>query len=129
MISSLLSWRTVLALIAIAIVSGTIIYSQYLAKKIIVEERQKVDQWVAATRAIVDNPGASIDLPNMIRNEQTSIPIIETNEKDSIVSFVNLDSLKAATDTNYLPQKLTIWNIQKNLTIRILRKKILLITG
>lgn len=95
-----------MALVAIAIVSGTIIYSQYLAKKIIHEERQKVDQWVAATRAIVDNPGISYALPNMIRNEQTSIPIIETNEKDSIVSFINLDSTKAAKDSNYVKKKL-----------------------
>lgn len=107
MISSLLSWRTALALLAISIVSGTIIYSQYLAKKINLEERQKVNQWVAATRAIVDNPGISFTLPNMIRNEQTSIPIIETNEKDSIVSFINLDTLKAAKDSNYLKEKLS----------------------
>lgn len=120
MISSLLSWRTVLALVAIAIVSGTIIYSQYLAKKIIVEERQKVDQWVAATRAIVDNPGASIALPNMIRNEQTSIPIIETNEKDSIVSFVNLDSLKAFTDSNYLKEKLKEFRSSKKPFVLVL---------
>lgn len=120
MISSLLSWRTVLALVAIAIVSGTIIYSQYLAKKIIAEERQKVDQWVAATRAIVDNPGASIDLPNMIRNEQTSIPIIETNEKDSIVSFVNLDSLEATTDSNYLKEKLNEFRSSKKPFVLVL---------
>ncbi len=107
MISSLLSWRTALALLAISIVSGTIIYSQYLAKKINLEERQKVNQWVAATKAIVDNPGISFTLPNMIRNEQTSIPIIETNEKDSIVSFINLDTLKAAQDSNYLKGKLS----------------------
>jgi signal transduction histidine kinase len=106
MISSLLNWRTSLALIAIAIVSGTIIYSQYLANKINREERQKVNQWVKATKAIVDNPNISFTLPNMIRNEQTSIPIIETNEKDSIVSFINLDSSKAAVDTDYLDKKL-----------------------
>lgn len=103
----MLSWRTALALLAISIVSGTIIYSQYLAKKINLEERQKVNQWVAATKAIVDNPGISFTLPNMIRNEQTSIPIIETNEKDSIVSFINLDTLKAAQDSNYLKGKLS----------------------
>src|SRR2546423_3311652 len=106
MIQSLLSWRTVLALVAIAIVTGTIFYSQYLSKKIILEERQKVQQWVAASKAILDNPGIDLTLPNMIRNEQTSIPIIEANEKDSIVSYVNLDSTKAAEDTNYLKNKL-----------------------
>jgi len=107
MISSLLSWRTALALLAIGIVSGTIVYSQYLAKKINLEERQKVNQWVAATKSIVDNPGISFTLPNLIRNEQTSIPIIETNEKDSIVSFVNLDTLKASRNAGYLSEKLS----------------------
>lgn len=106
MISLLLSWRSALALLAIAIVSGTIIYSQYLAKKIIKEERQKVEQWVAASKAIVYNPGIDLALPNLIRNEQTLIPIIETNEKDSIISYINLDTARASNDTSYLTKKL-----------------------
>ena len=106
MIQSLLSWRTVLALVAIAIVSGTIIYSQYLAKKIIREESLKVEQWVAASTAILNNPSMDLTLPNLIRNDQTSIPIIETDEKDSIVSWINLDSMKAAQDAGFLKKKL-----------------------
>jgi signal transduction histidine kinase len=106
MIASLFGWRSALALVVIAIVSGTIFYSQYMAKKIIREERQKVEQWVAASKAIVTNPGMDLTLPNIIRNEQTSIPIIETNEKDSIVSFINLDSAKAMEDPGYLKNKL-----------------------
>lgn len=97
----------VLALIAIAIVTGTIFYSQYLARKIIKEERQKVEQWVEASKAIGTNADVDLTLPNLIRNEQTSIPIIETNEKDSIVSFINLDSSKAANDPQYLKNKLS----------------------
>src|SRR3954466_1843439 len=106
MIRSLISWRTALALVAIAIVTGTIFYSQYLSQKIISEERQKVRQWVEASRFIAENPGVDLTLPNMIRNEQTSIPIIETNERDSIVNQINLDSLQAVTDAAYLPGKL-----------------------
>ena len=41
MIRALFNWRTLLALLAILIVSGTIIYSQYLARKIAHEEREK----------------------------------------------------------------------------------------
>lgn len=106
MIRSLFGWRTLLALVAIAIVTGTIFYSQYLASKIIKEERQKVEQWVEASKAIGADPDIDLTLPNLIRNEQTSIPIIETNEKDSIVSFVNLDSAKAVSDPQYLKAKL-----------------------
>ncbi len=106
MIVQWLNWRSFLALVAIAIVSGTIFYSQYLAKKIASEERQKVEQWVAASKAILNNPEMDLSLPNLIRNEQQSIPIIETNEKDSITGFINLDSAEAINNKSYLPAKL-----------------------
>ncbi|MBE7172461.1 MAG: HAMP domain-containing histidine kinase [Williamsia sp.] len=106
MIQSLFSWRTGLALIAIAIVSGTIIYSQYLAQKIIREESQKVEQWVEASKAVLNNAGNDLALPNLIRNEQTAVPIIETNERDSIVNYINLDSAQAAQDSGFLKKKL-----------------------
>ncbi|MFT4024540.1 MAG: HAMP domain-containing sensor histidine kinase [Flavihumibacter sp.] len=106
MISFLSNWRIWLTLLALSIVTGTIFYSRYLAGKIEAEERSKVELWVAASKAIFDNPNQSLVLPNMIRNDQTSIPIIETNERDSIVSFINLDSAKARMDPGFLPAKL-----------------------
>jgi len=106
MIQPWLNWRTALAIVAIAIVSGTVFYSQFLAKKIAKEERQKVQLWVEASKAILNNPGMDLSLPNIVRNEQRSVPIIETNEKDSIIDFINLDSAKAAQDPDYLPGKL-----------------------
>jgi signal transduction histidine kinase len=106
MIPSLSNWRTLLAILALVIVTGTIFYSRYLANKIAVEERKKVELWVTASKAIFDNPDQPLTLPNMIRNDQTTIPIIETNEQDSIVNFVNLDSAKANQDKSFLPGKL-----------------------
>lgn len=106
MVSILTNWRSWLALLALSIVIGTIFYSRYLATKIAQEERDKVELWVNASKAIFDNPDMPLTLPNMIRNEQTNIPIIETNEKDSIVNYINLDSTEAALDPTYLPDKL-----------------------
>jgi signal transduction histidine kinase len=106
MIQPWLNWRTALAIVAIAIVSGTIFYSQYLAGKIANDERQKVQLWVAASKYIIDNNGVDLSLPNIVRNDQRSIPIIETNENDSIIDYVNLDSVRAARDSDYLPNKL-----------------------
>ena len=100
MIRSLFNWRSLLALLAIIIVSGTIFYSQYLAKKIAAEERQKVEQWVAASKAILSS--SDLTLPILIHNEQQSIPIIETNERDSIMGYINLDSTSAARDPDFL---------------------------
>jgi len=96
MIRALLNWRSFLALIAIIIVSATIFYSQYLAKQIAVDERQKVATWVSASKAVINNPGMDLTLPNLIRNGQQSIPIIETNELDSITNYINLDSASAS---------------------------------
>jgi hypothetical protein len=106
MIRSLLNWRSLLALIAIVIVSATIFYSQYLAGKIAMDERQKVATWVAASKAILSNPGMDLTLPNLIRNGQQSIPIIETNEQDSIIEYINLDSGQASRDKAYLYRQL-----------------------
>src|SRR6478735_12836989 len=106
MIRALFNWRTLLALLAILIVSGTIIYSQYLARKIAHEEREKMEQWLEASKSSTENPGIDLTLPNLIRNEQTSIPIIETNDRDSIVSFINLDSTLASQDPKFLSRKL-----------------------
>jgi signal transduction histidine kinase len=109
MIGFRFNWRWLLALLGIAIVCGTIFYSQYLAQKIRREEQQKIEQWLAASKAIL-NP--DLTLPNLIRNEQHSIPIIETNENDSITSFFNLDSLQIANDKNYLAKQLVVFRSQ-----------------
>ncbi|MDR3715949.1 MAG: HAMP domain-containing sensor histidine kinase [Puia sp.] len=106
MIPSFLNWRSLLALIAISIVSVTIFYSQYLAKKLAGEEKQKVQQWVAATKSILNSHDVDLTLPNLIRNDQQSIPIIETNEHDSITNYINLDSTRAANNPGYLYRKL-----------------------
>jgi hypothetical protein len=53
MFRQIINLRTGLALIAILIVSGTIFYSQYLARKIAREERQKVEQWVEAGKSLL----------------------------------------------------------------------------
>jgi signal transduction histidine kinase len=106
MIRSMLNWRSLLALAAIVIVSATIFYSQYLARKIAEDERRKVVVWVAASKAMLSDPRMDLTLPNLIRNGQQSIPIIETNEKDSIMGYINLDSARAAGDKDYLYRQL-----------------------
>ncbi len=91
MFRQLLTLRALLALIAILIVSGTIWYSTYLAKKIEKDERDKVEQWIEAGRFINNPDNIDTRLASMILI-QTNIPIIETTEADSITNWVNLDS-------------------------------------
>ena len=106
MFQQLLNWRTGLAVVAILIVSGTVFYSQYLARKIAKDERQKVEQWVDASKSLLDPNIADTKLASKIILDNHDIPIIATNEKDSITDFVNLDSTQAKNDALYLTGKL-----------------------
>ena len=96
-----------LALIAIFIVSGTIFYSQYLARKIAREEKEKVEEWVRALQSVISSPeNADTELASFILTKNTTIPIIGTNEKDSIIEYVNLDSGRAVNNNIYIGKKL-----------------------
>ncbi len=120
MFQQLLNWRTGLALIAICIVTGTIFYSQYLARKIAGDERLKVEQWVEASKSLLDPNITDTRLPFKIIRDNQDIPIIETDGNDSITGFVNLDSTRAAVDPGYLPRKLeSLKSINKNPVIYI----------
>jgi len=106
MFTQLFNWRTALGIFAIAIVSGTIFYSNYLAKKIAHDEREKVDVWVQSlkTRAVTTDQ-SSLDLTNIITSHNTDIPIIETDEMDNPSGEgLNLDSNAIKNDTGYLRQ-------------------------
>ena len=121
MIPNWLNWRTVLVVIAIILVSGTIFYSQYVAGKIAREERKNVEAWVEAQRTILNSSdSASINLATKISTENNQIPIIETNEKDSITgNYLNLDSQVVRTEPGYLKNKLQNFCILFNLFINV----------
>ncbi len=118
MIKPLFNWRTGLAIVAIAIVSGTVIYSQLLARKIGQEERQRVEQWVEAGKLLVqDTTGQSDRLVASIIAANNSIPIIETDEQGKIMQSVNLDSVQVANDSGYVRRKLEQFKSENELPI------------
>lgn len=108
MFSQILNWRTSLAAVAIIIVSGTIFYSNYLSKKIAADERRKVNIWAESlkTRSITTDESA-LNLTNIITNENSEIPIIETDENDNPTgNYLNIDPEKIKKDSLYLEKKL-----------------------
>ena len=107
MFTQLFNWRVGLAVIAIAIVSGTVFYSNYLAKKLAIEETQKVEQWVEAVKDISNPTIAPTNLSGKVLIENNKdIPMIAVNEKDSIFESNNLDSIRIKNDSTYLHGKL-----------------------
>ena len=108
MFSNFFNWRSALALIAIAIVTGTIFYSNYLAKEIAADERKKVSVWAESlkTRASTLDESA-LSLTTKIANENKDIPIIETDEKDNPSgATLNLDTNRIKKESNYIQIKL-----------------------
>ncbi len=107
MFTQLLNWRTVLAIIAIGIVTGTIFYSNHLAKKIAAEEKMKIEQWAEAAKDIANPNSTETNLSGKIFTENNKdIPMIQVDEKDSIMDHYNLDTVKIKEDRSYLPGKL-----------------------
>ena len=107
MFNSLLNWRTVLALIAIAIVTGTVFYSKQLAKKIAAEEKIKIEQWAEATKEFASPNSSESNLLSMVFTENSKdIPMIMVNENDSVMDHRNLDSVEINQNKNYLTDKL-----------------------
>src|SRR6476620_6215720 len=129
MIQQWLNGKTLLFIIAVSIVTGTIFYSRYLSKKIADDEKRKVDLWVEAQKTIIDatdsTDQATFNLAAKISAKNKEIPIIETDENDKInpINCVNLDSNKIKKDSNYLQKKLGEFKTQHDPIVLVLNKQ------
>ena len=107
MFTQFLNWRTLLAVIAIGIVTGTVFYSNYLSKKIAAAERMKIEQWAEAVKDIANPNSTETNLSSKILTENNrDIPMIQVNERDSIMDHYNLDSERVRSEADYLTAKL-----------------------
>jgi signal transduction histidine kinase len=99
------TWKLLMSILAVAIVIGTFFYSNYLSTLIAEREKRQMEEWVAAQQKIANAEiGEDLSLASIIIAEQTTIPVIEANETDSIMGFMNLDSNKPTN--KYLTTKL-----------------------
>lgn len=102
------NWKILLVLIALVIVTGSLVYSRYLSLKLGKIETQRVETWVEAQRTIANaTDETNLNLAVKISSENKDIPIIETTVKDSITgNYLNLDSASAVDNPAYLKDKL-----------------------
>lgn len=102
------SWKLLMSLFAVLIVIGSFFYSDMLSRKLSEQERKKVEEWVTAEQRIASaSADEDLSLPMIVVTDQQSIPVIETDEKDNIMSFINLDTVRAKTDPRYLEEQLS----------------------
>ncbi|MEO7315892.1 MAG: HAMP domain-containing sensor histidine kinase [Ginsengibacter sp.] len=111
-----------LSLIAVAIITGTIFYSNFLSNKIELEEREKISQWIEANKFVATaSENADMTLAIQIQQQNSDIPIIWTNENDSIIDSRNLDSTKINSQ-KYLEKKLKEFKASHEPIVLILNK-------
>jgi len=100
-------WKLLLIVVAVLIGISSLWVTNNLVKKLSLEERKKIELWAEATKQLNRNENLNQDISfifQVIRNNET-IPVIVTNNNDSIVNFRNLDSLRT-DDTTYIRSRL-----------------------
>jgi signal transduction histidine kinase len=103
-----------LLLFLFAILTGlcSLVYTRYLVGILKTEERKKVEMWAEATRMVsLSDSSQNIAFLNAIIEDNTTIPVILTDEKYNIISSGNFDEMRLR-DRNYLNQQLE--KIRKN---------------
>jgi anti-sigma regulatory factor (Ser/Thr protein kinase) len=99
-------WKLLLLLIAVFIGLGSLIYTEYLVSKLKVEERKNVQLWAEATRLIsLPDTRQNVEFLSTIIETNNTVPVILTDESDSIISARNFDSHKPG-DFKYIRMQL-----------------------
>ena len=96
-------WKIGLILVALLIGGLSLSYTSKLVNKLADEERKKVELWAEGTRILADPTGDAGGLGfilEVIKNNET-VPVILADENNNIISYRNLDSLRAL-DSTYL---------------------------
>jgi len=93
-----LRWNVIIILIAGLIVSS-LIFTNSLVKVLSTEERKKIELWAEGMKQLSDLESSNKDITfvfEVIQNN-TTVPVILTDEKDSILSFRNIPITKINT--------------------------------
>ena len=86
-------WKILLLLLAVGIGISSFLYTNWLVKKMAVEERKNVELWAEATRKLASpdiNSNQDITFLVDIINRNTSIPIIIADSLDQILENKNI---------------------------------------
>ncbi len=106
-------WKILLLIAALLISTASLWYTNRLVKKLSEEERKKIELWAEATRRLADVSEMNSDinfLSNVISNNNT-IPVIWADDKFAVISYRNLDSLKAL-DKAYLEKMVEVMRVE-----------------
>jgi len=86
-------WKLFLLLFAVITGMGSLIYTGNLVSKLKVEERKNVELWAEATRLLsLSDTLQNVEFLSSIIENNTTIPVILTDESDNIISAGNFNA-------------------------------------
>jgi len=89
-----LNWKTYLILIALAIVSATLIYTAGLTQRLATEEKRNVQQFAEAIHFLATaNNNQDLSFAQSFIISNTNIPILRARTGDTILDFKNIDTV------------------------------------
>lgn len=102
--------RTYLIIAALAIVGFALYYFNRIAGDMAVEEQAKVNTLIEALNTVnsasTSTLGNDITFASKVITQNTSIPLIITDERGNIQYHVNLDTVRLRQDSSYIKRKL-----------------------
>ncbi len=104
-----LGFKIVLFFVALSIAGFSLFYTNNLVTKMKFSEKKRMELWAYAYKDVLST---SLDQPlsmisYQIIGENVTIPVIMVDEKDNVISFANLDSVRAESP-EYLAKQLQI---------------------
>jgi len=104
-IGQYINWKSALVLIAVCIAATSLYFANNLTEKLAVEERNKVIFISQALETVGKSTEGDIILATSIIEKNTTIPLIQTDANDSILTYNNIDS--AMANSNQLQEILS----------------------
>ncbi len=101
-------WKLLLLIVAVIIGISSLWITNRLVKKLSFEERKKIELWAEGMKQLAhnDNPNQDISFVFLVIRNNETVPVIVTDNKDSIIFTRNLDSLRL-NDITYLKKRLS----------------------
>ncbi len=88
-------WKIYLLLAAAAIGIGSLFYTNSLVQKLSIEEKKKAELYVKSTNLLLQVTDSDFIIFLFdVRSNNAAVPVIQTDDKDSIINHAGLDSTK-----------------------------------
>jgi len=114
-------WKILLLATALLIAAISFWYTNRLATKLAVKERKRVEVWAEAIEERATKPiTEDVTFFNKIVDNNTTIPVILTDEEYNVISEKNFDAAKVGANSEYLKKEVEkLREIQKPIEIEI----------